>query len=394
MGQQLSTAITSWLAIHNATAGTNLLPTCQTTAPTQITLTNVTTAQLVVPEPPFGLVYALEGDIAFAALNDTLGILNTTSPTPSLLHQIPLPANYLKGSTGAAGVALTHNGGHVLVTLGTGAIIVDVAKAINGSSSAIIGAVNGTAGDSAIEVVVTPDGSSAFVSQEYGNPATRFRGSVESFNLSQPSTNGSISSNYIGFLGLGSAVVGMALSPNGSTLYATSEGSGLVNGTGGNLSVIDVAKMKTSPTTALLSSVAASCGPVRALVSSDGKTVWVTARESNHLLAFDAAKLISKPHDALLTSVQVGTSPVGLIFAKNQSRILTADSNRFNYTNTTSGISVVDIRAALSGQSAVLGRIPTGIFPREFAISPDNKTILVSDYGSKVIMAIDVATLP
>jgi hypothetical protein len=98
-----------------------------------------------------------------------LGVLNTTSSTPSLLHQIPLPTNYLKGSTGAAGVALTHDGGHVLVSLGTGAIIVDVAKAINGSSSAIIGAVNGTAGDSAIEVAVTPDGSSAFVSQEYGN---------------------------------------------------------------------------------------------------------------------------------------------------------------------------------------------------------------------------------
>jgi DNA-binding beta-propeller fold protein YncE len=120
----------------------------------------------------------------------------------------------------------------------------------------------------------------------------------------------------------------------------------------------------------------------------------VTARESNHLLAFDAAKLISKPNDALLASVQVRTSPVGLIFAKNQSRILTADSNRFNYTNTTSGISVVDVRAALSRKSAVLGRIPTGIFPREFAISPDNKIIVVSDYESKVIMVIDVVILP
>lgn len=54
----------------------------------------------------------------------------------------------------------------------------------------------------------------------------------------------------------------------------------------------------------------------------------------------------------------------------------------------------MDVRAALAGKSAVLGRITTGIVPQEFAISPDNKTILVSDYGRMAIMAIDVDPLP
>jgi hypothetical protein len=146
MGQQLLTANIAWLSIHNATTGAVLLPSCQTTAPLQKTLADVSTTQLSVSEPPFGLVYSLQKNLAFAALNASLAVLNISSLTPSLLHQIPLPATYLQGSTGAAGIALTHDGRHVLVTLGTGAIIIDVAKAITGSPTAIFGALNGTAG--------------------------------------------------------------------------------------------------------------------------------------------------------------------------------------------------------------------------------------------------------
>ena len=79
--------------------------------------------------------------------------------------------------------------------------------------------------------------------------------------------------------------------------------------------------------------------------------------------------------------------------AKHGSRILTADSNRFNYTNATTGLSVVDVHAALRGEQAVVGRIPTGQFPRELAISPNSRTILVSDYGSEEIQALDVTTI-
>ena len=80
--------------------------------------------------------------------------------------------------------------------------------------------------------------------------------------------------------------------------------------------------------------------------------------------------------------------------------IITADSNRSGNPNGTTGISVVDVQAALSGQPAVLGKIPTGLFPREFAVSPDGSTVLVSDYGELMdtpswkVQAIDVTTLP
>ncbi|CAF9935896.1 hypothetical protein IMSHALPRED_010384 [Imshaugia aleurites] len=398
VGPLLASAL-AWIGAVEAVS----LPGCQNVAPPEKNLTSVRTAEITVPAHPFGVVYAQQNDLAFVALNTSLGVLNTSAFIPSLTHEIPLPAPYVS-IDGASGITLTHDGRHVLVTAFSAAlIVVDVAKAATGSPEAVVGILNGTAaaGHSAIEVTVTRDDKYAFVSQEDGSLQTGERGTIEVFKLQRPAANGTVSGTYIGYLVLGDLVVGTALSSDGRLLYATSE-TASENTTTGTLSVIDVAKLKTTPSEALISQVAAGCGPVRVLVSRDDQVVWVTARESNALLAFDASKLISNQSAAaLLASVQVGTSPVGLRFAgANERRILTANSNRFAsldpalYGNATTGLSVVDVDAAIRGEQANLGQIPTGLFPRELALSPDGKTILVSDYGSFMIQAIDVSTLP
>ena len=398
VGPLLASAL-AWIGAVEAVS----LPGCQNVAPPEKNLTSVRTAEITVPAHPFGVVYAQQNDLAFVALNTSLGVLNTSAFIPSLTHEIPLPAPYVS-IDGALGITLTHDGRHVLVTAFSAAlIVVDVAKAATGSPDAVVGVLNGTAaaGQSAIEVTVTRDDKYAFVSQEDGSLQTGERGTIEVFKLQRPAANGTVSGTYVGYLVLGDLVVGTALSYDGRLLYATSE-TASENTTTGTLSVIDVAKLKTTPSEALISQVAGGCGPVRVLVSRDDQVVWVTARESNALLAFDASKLISNQSaTALLASVQVGTSPVGLRFAgANERRILTANSNRFAsldpalYGNATTGLSVVDVDAAIRGEQANLGQIPTGLFPRELALSPDGKTILVSDYGSFMIQAIDVSTLP
>ena len=391
VGQLLVGAL-AWIG----TAGAVTIPSCQNVAPPEKNLTSVRTTEITVPAPPFGVVYAQQKDIAFVTLNTSLGVLNTSAFTPSLIHEIPLPASYVSVS-GGTGIALTHNGLYVLVTASSNAlIVVDAAKAATGSPEAIVGVLNGTAaaGDSAIEVTTSGHDDYAFVSQEYGSPQTSGGGTIEVFKLQRPATNGAVSGTSVGYLVLGDAVVGTALSPDGRILYATSELASS-NTTQGTLSVIDVEKLKTDPSKALISSVAAGCGPVRVIVSRDNQVVWVTARESNALLAFDASMLVSDQNAALLASVQVGTSPVGLTFAGvNENRILTANSNRFLYRNATTGLSVIEVEAAIRGEQANLGQIPTGLFPRELAISPDGKTILVTDYGSSMVQAVDVSTLP
>ena len=379
-----------------------LVPGCQTVAPPEKNLTSVRTAEISVPAPPFGVVYAQQNDIAFVALNTSLGVLNTSAFIPSLIHEIPLPVSALSLS-GATGIALTHNGQYVLVTtFSTTVLVVDVAKAVAGNLDAVVGVLNGTAaaGHSAIELTITRDDKYAFVSQEDGSSQTGERGTIEVFELLKPTANGTISGRYVGYLVLGDLVVGTALSYDGRILYATSE-TAPNSTTQGTLSVIDVEKLKTNPSKALITNVDAGCGPVRVIVSRDDKTVWVTARESNSLLAFDASKLIADPNAALRAAVQVGTSPVGLRFVgSNESRIVTADSNRFAgldpavFDDAKTGLSVVDVSAAVSGEEAVMGQVSTGSFPREMAVSPNGKTLLVSVYGSKEVQAVDVSTLP
>ncbi|MFE3652859.1 YncE family protein [Streptomyces sp. NPDC059152] len=247
-------------------------------------------------------------------------------------------------------------------------------------------------------MTVSPDDRYAFVSQEYGDADTGHRGDIEVFDLRQALRSGFDTSDVIGSLTLGQAVVGSAHSPKGRWLYATSEiAPGRIRTAGakhGELSVIDLATLESTPAKALRGSVPAGCDPVRVAPSPDGKTVWVTARGSNALLAFDAAELTTDPRPAPLTTVQVGTAPVGLIFVRGGSRIITADSNRFHTPGATTGLTVVDTRTALAGKPADLGRIQTGAFPREFTLSPDGKTLLVSDHDSHQIQAIDTATLP
>ncbi|KAM4058661.1 ribosomal protein [Hirsutella rhossiliensis] len=347
---------------------------------------------LSVPGPPFGLVYARK-NIAFVTLGNSIGILDTSKIKPTLTRKFPLPRNG-RPQGNAFGFAITGDKRHLYVARGCGAVIIDVAKAIAGHKNPVIGRLCGNAGTSAIKVTLAAGEGYAFVSQEYGAGITHGRGAIEVFKLTRK-PGGLVSSTYVGFAELGYAVVGSALSPDGQVLYVTSElrsNTTPQNKTPGWVSVLDVATLKTNPSHALRFRVEAGCQPVRVAPSKDGRYVWVTARGSNKLLAFDAEKLRSKSPDALLASVQLGTSPVSSILVKGGRYIITSDSNRFGYAGATTGLTVVDVKAALNGKQG-FPRIPTGSFPREFAVSPDGNTLLVGQYGSKTIQAIDIGHL-
>ncbi|KAK3064084.1 hypothetical protein LTS18_010245 [Coniosporium uncinatum] len=363
---------TLWLAVAVAWSTTVTavsLPDCSTTAPEQATLDHVRTASVNVSDHPFGLVYATKERAAFVILSTTLGVLDTSTFPPSLIRRVALAEAYLS-PPGGTSIALTHDGRHVLViTFSTDIVIVNVARLIAGHSNAVVGAINGstTAGTTAIEVILSSDDECAFVSQEDGTPQTGLNGTIEVFRLNKPTANGSVSGEYVGSLNLMSRfVVGSALSPDGRTLYATSEVRSNTDLRRGTLSVIEVNTLRTNPSQALITRTNAGCEPVRIIVSANKRIVWVTVKESNHHLAFVAGKLATHPDEAFLASIQVETSPVGL----------------------------TRCACGAAGKLAVVGEIPTGMFSREFARSPDNKTILVSDYGSREVQAIDVSRLP
>ncbi|KAK3648792.1 hypothetical protein LTR56_007232 [Elasticomyces elasticus] len=418
------------------------LHSCQEAAPPQTTLHGVQTATLDVPGTPWGIEYAAQADRAFVTLtglstngsvqfgNGTLGVLDTSLFPPSLLHQIPLPQAFQlagKGGVAVAGIAqltISPDGGRIFVAADQGAIILDAALAIANSSTAVIGTLNGTTASSspgaqAVQVTLTPDSKYAIISQEHGN------GSAANISLMTPGnlnvvrlddTDQSAGSS-LGSLDLGYNVAGTAISPDGRHLYVTSErytAPGIRLSTSipcselvpGFFSVIDLHELERNPAQARHLDVPAGYAPVRVRLSHHGKVIWVLSRESNALLAYDAAKVHScfssssnarkNASDALIATVQVGNAPVDFIFVRNETRIVTADSDRFNYTGSTTGLTVVDVEMALEGSTngSVHGRVPTYEFPRAMALSPDGQTVLVTQYDSGKIQAVDVRTLP
>jgi DNA-binding beta-propeller fold protein YncE len=330
-------------------------------------------------------------------LDSSIEVFKTAgSLAPSLVRNIPVPGSPL-------GETITRDGRYLLAADDNGAVVIDVARAEQGTAGAVLGTlaapppakkVSVGPGGSAIEVAVSSDGQFAFVTLEYASQAAVF-------DLGKALSHGFGAADYVGSIPLGLAVVGMAVSPDGRWLYATSEldrragvpRAGQVTQTPGTLTVIDLRRAETDPSASVVATVDAGCQPVRVITSADGTQVWVTARASDDLLCFSAARLITDPRHALVTVVRVGEAPVGLAAVRDGSLVVVADSNRFGATGASANLDVVDVPAALAGRPAVVGHIGSGQFPRDMALSPTG-TLFVSNYDSSQLEAIDVASIP
>ena len=75
-------------------------------------------------------------------------------------------------------------------------------------------------------------------------------------------------------------------------------------------------------------------------------------------------------------------------------RILVVDSNLNAVKGMPSNVAVVSTAAALSGRPALLGYIPVGAVPRQFAVEPGGKVALVTVQKAHQLEAIDVGGLP
>ena len=339
-----------------------------------------------LPGAPFGVVTTANGAWSFVAVmsgrtSGLIVVLSDRSSPPVVVHQVPVNA-------GPVGEFLTHDGRYLLVASGSGALVLSVSALETGSLSPLVGTLTSTGAD-AIEVAASTDDRYAFVTLE---------GSQEMavFNLAMALRQGFGAQDVVGMVPLGEAPVGIAVSPDGRSLYVTSESErnthlSIVPGTG-TLSVVDVSKAESDPAASVVATVQAGCSPVRVVTTQDGRTVWVTARGSDALLGFSASSLVSDPSHAQVANVPVGEAPVGVALVNHDTTAVVADSNRFATHGAASDLAIVDLRAALAGRSALLGYIPAGLFPREMAAV--GNTLLVTNYGSNKVEAVNLSSLP
>ncbi len=385
------------------------VPSCTTStarAP-QLSSAGIGMTQAHAEVAPFGVTVTPDSQYVFVSTG--AGVLVYRNGTSGLAPagRVPLAQDSI-----ALGETITPDGRYLLVanSLG-GAAVLNTQVAESGAVNAVLGTLGpslspqpGTAvsGGSvvfpggAIEVAVTPDGRFAFVSLE--NNAQ-----VAVFNLGAALTNRFSRADFVGMIPVGIAPVGLAVSPDGRWLYVASElrvggqpgNSGQPSARAqGSLSVISVSRAETDPRHSVVATVDAGCQPVRVVVSADSRTVWVTSRGSDALLAFSAAQLASDPQHAFLTGVRVGEAPVGLVMIKYDSQIVVADSDRFNTAGAVPNLAVVDVADALAHRRALIGYLRSGLFPRDITVTPDGRTVLVANFASGQLEWVQLSTVP
>jgi serine/threonine-protein kinase len=368
---------------HRDTATTTrvLAPPGCTTATAQLKpLPDVRTAFVQVGGRPFDVVVT-PNHFGFVSLRNgaPLVVMNTAKFVPTVVQNVPL-AN-------PEGEALTHNQQYLLVAGDSGMTVFRV-QDLEAGGTIPVGSLTSPGGKGALQVVPSLDDRFAFV-------ALQNSGTVAVFNLHKALAQGFGPADFVGNIPIGSDPTGMAASPDGRYLYVVSGLADTAVQSGmGSLTIVNMHKAVADPGSSIVKTVNAGCGPARVITSPDGKDVWVTAGGGNTLEAFSADKLLTDTRHALIAKVPVGQIPLGLVLVSDGKRMVVADSNRDNVGTAKPGLAVIDVDKALAGQPAVLGTIKSGLAPRQFALEPNGKTLLVTNTQSGQVEAVNVGQLP
>ena len=275
---------------------------------------------------------------------------------------------------------------------------------IQGSADSVVGAISG--GRGSIYANTTADDKLLFVAEENGQAITVV-------DLERARRDSYKPEDVIGKIPVGLAPIALTFSPDGKWLYTTSQGAvpdwnwpkackpegmpvpaSIVTNPEGAVIVVDVERARTDPAHAVVARVPAGCSPVRMTISPKGDRIYVTARNNNAVLEFDTSKLVSDGAHAMVGIAPVGDAPVPVMAVEQGKKLVVGNSNRFAGRGGPQSLVVLDTAKIKDGMSAVLGTVPTGSFPREMAVSRDERTLFLTNFGSNSLQVMDVARLP
>ena len=163
-------------------------------------------------------------------------------------------------------------------------------------------------------------------------------------------------------------VGGLALSPNGRTLYAA-------HVYGKSLAAVDV------KTGRVIARAALPAEAYTTLVSPDGQTVLVSVWGGARVALFEAGTL--RP----LGEIAVGEHPNAIVLSKDGQHLFVACAN-------TNAVWVVDLasrRAIEQVRVSLRADDPPGSTPNALALSPDGGTLLVANADNNTVAVVDVS---
>jgi DNA-binding beta-propeller fold protein YncE len=360
-----------------------------------------------LPGHPFSTVASPDGCWLFVSLNSSnprsfngVALLSRRRGQIALKQVFPVEAE-------PTGMSITHDGKLLIVADGDYVVLMDTARMVEGRGDPILGYIKDGDFPGSVYVNTTADDRLLFVSDEAAE-------SITVINLQRARAEGFKETAIVGKIATGRAPIALTFSPDGRWLYTTSqiapesfnwpveckpEGADPATAQPrfpqGAIIVVDVTKAATDPANSVAARVQAGCSPVRLAISPEGSRAYVTARNSNALLAFDTARFQTDAEHARVGHVPVGTSPVGVAVVGDGRQVVITNSNRFARDQTKrQTLTVIDAGRVGEGAAAVMGSIPAGIFPREFGQSPDRQTLFVANYLSNELEVIDLKRMP
>jgi DNA-binding beta-propeller fold protein YncE len=372
--------------------------------------------KISIPGSPFAASTTLDGRYVFVSFGSGLRggivVIRQRKTLATVVRKIAT-------SGPAFGLAMTKDGRYLLVAVqGTpgGVQFIDVRKAISRESGAALGTV--PTNSTAIEVELSVDDSLVFVANEFSAP-TGQPDTVSVIDFKKALASGQNVSSVIGEIPVDTGPVGLAVSKNGRYLYVTSETAlpsrdypnsceishipnnencPVINaGPDGTLTLVDVNKARTDPANSVKATIPAGCSPTRVILTNEDKVAWVSARDENNLLAFSTVKIRHDPTDALLSTTPVGIAPDGAQPFYGRRLIAVANSNRFEgkCTGADGTVSILDFDKALNGDgdAATVGTFDAGVFPRQWASSPDGRWLYLTEFLSNTLAIFPVKSI-
>ena len=267
-------------------------------------------------------------------------------------------------------------------------------------------------GELPVDVVASPTAPIAYVSNYCGETQNCLNSTSRQSTISVVDTTTNQVTDTID-VGQGTIGLSLAISPNGSRLYA-------MNTESGNISVIDTSS------DSVIGTISTCSHPIWGVVSPDGNSLYVSCNPSSSSQTIDYIDVVHDPSNpTAATSSQITSSsidnPIGLAVSPDGSTLYVANhgSDTVAAINTTSdAVSVVTVgenplMIALSPNGAnayvtdsasneisvidtsnmtTTANIPVGTYPEGIALSPSGKTAYVANLESGSVSVIDLST--
>lgn len=203
-------------------------------------------------------------------------------------------------------------------------------------------------GNTPAGVAITPDGSTAYVTNFYDASVTAVDVATHEIKATIP-------------LGDGDYPETIAITPDGTTAYVPERWNGTV-------SVIDLT------TNTVTGTLDIGGHPYWVATTPDGRSALVTGLTSNSVSVIDVST------NTVTATIPVGHTPKGVAVTPDGhlAYVVNADDN---------DVSVIDI-----AERSVVATIPVGTTPFRVTVAPDGQTAYVTNWGDLSVTVIDVAT--